>query len=753
MVSNEQKEFVSDVTAWKPDAIVSRLKSQIDENATGWKLSVLETIAEWPLARETIAGKGIDYLIAGEAFDWRLLARRLLDECSPNVEKEIWWDWLHDSTLFGGFAESYNDSSKNNVIRNIKDFNDYLLDIINGVQEPSEIFENSNKQALKHIIIDEFQDNNYLQFELAKMLAIKKAESHITVVGDINQCIYTFQGANPEIFNNFKEFYKDAEAEEITLKLNYRSTQKIVALANKLLKKGKYPYEPEPKESKTENESGEKIQIYEFSNIEDECNFFVDTIIDEIGKKFKRRNGKEENKTFGDFIILTRTNEIRKKINAMLVSKGIPNRTKTYHYLESAKSGKKYTTLLNNIIRVLSDGIGVQVEKFMKITTLEKFMKILVGECKTKCQGKHTEWTADNAISYKVLDNLAWCYMKKYGGDKTHPLTLKKFYNYITKFEDNRAIGEATWDDTAKKWTNVKPRNNIGDAVEIKTVHSVKGEEYPFVIISSSYQNHFPLEYKKRELRVPPEYLRYRRKHCMICNSKLTLGKEKISCPNKECKCHAGIEKELHEMEERRLYYVAMTRAMNELIITVPKNIEIDNVSHHTEVSEFLTDLDYQHDPENIDYHDMSEGAEVSQGEMDSLAIQHKQQWENDFQEKYNEVNEKLAKTKADAGLDYEKKKLEQIIKELLREKNELLDEKKRHDVFDKKETSWEILEVAHDEPLDKTKIAYERIRKFWADRMGQEATPERKRHAEEQFKRITTAFENIEKGIGDTKI
>ena len=72
---------------------------------------------------------------------------------------------------------------------------------------------------------------------------------------------------------------------------------------------------------------------------------------------------------------------------------------------------------------------------------------------------------------------------------------------------------------------------------------------------------------------------------------------------------------------------------------------------------------------------------------------------------------------------------------------------------LDKKETSWEILEVAHDEPLDKTKIAYERIRKFWADRIGQEATPERKIHAEEQFKRITTAFENIEKGVGDTKI
>ena len=206
-------------------------------------------------------------------------------------------------------------------------------------------------------------------------------------------------------------------------------------------------------------------------------------------------------------------------------------------------------------------------------------------------------------------------------------------------------------------------------------------------------------------------------------------------------------------MEERRLYYVAMTRAMNELIITVPKKIKGEDGAHPTKVSEFLTDLDYQHDPENIDYHDMSEGAEVSQGEMDSMDRQHKQQWENEFQEKYNEVNEKLAKTKADAGLDYEKKKLEQIIQELLREKNELLDEEKRHDAFDKKATSWEILGVAPDETLDKTREAYERLRKFWAGVMGQEATPERKRYAEEQFKRITMAFENIEKGMGNTEI
>ena len=105
MLSNEQKKFTYEATARKSCAIISRLKSQIDENGKNWKLSVLETIAEWPLATETVAGRDIDYLIAGEAFDWRLLAQRLLDECSSTIEDEAWWEWLYDSALFAGFAE------------------------------------------------------------------------------------------------------------------------------------------------------------------------------------------------------------------------------------------------------------------------------------------------------------------------------------------------------------------------------------------------------------------------------------------------------------------------------------------------------------------------------------------------------------------------------------------------------------------------------------------------------------------------
>jgi hypothetical protein len=66
---------------------------------------VLETIADWPLANENVRGEQFEYLIGGEAFDWRLLARRLLDECGSEISNEQLWEWLSDPVLFAGFEE------------------------------------------------------------------------------------------------------------------------------------------------------------------------------------------------------------------------------------------------------------------------------------------------------------------------------------------------------------------------------------------------------------------------------------------------------------------------------------------------------------------------------------------------------------------------------------------------------------------------------------------------------------------------
>ena len=132
-----------------------------------------------------------------------------------------------------------------------KDFNDLLLEAdekLDGQFLKDEI------KKYDHIIIDEFQDNNYLQFEIVKKI-MPADKGHITVVGDRNQSIYSFQGANVEIFNKFEEYYQNSK--KTYLRHNYRSTQKIVALANRLLEKD--PNEKHYDKSMTENEPGKKI--------------------------------------------------------------------------------------------------------------------------------------------------------------------------------------------------------------------------------------------------------------------------------------------------------------------------------------------------------------------------------------------------------------------------------------------------------------------------------------------------------------
>ena len=86
-------------------AAISRLKSSIGSAESDWKLTVLEAIADWPLANEDVRGEMFEYLIGGEAFNWRLLAQRLLGECGSLIPDETLWEWLSDSVLFAGFEE------------------------------------------------------------------------------------------------------------------------------------------------------------------------------------------------------------------------------------------------------------------------------------------------------------------------------------------------------------------------------------------------------------------------------------------------------------------------------------------------------------------------------------------------------------------------------------------------------------------------------------------------------------------------
>ena len=111
MVSSKQQDVKphssgsTESSAQETVSAIARLKSDIGASGNDWKLKVLEAIAEWPLANENVEGEEFEYLIGGEAFDWRLLAQRLLDECGSVIPDETLWEWLSDPVLFAGFEE------------------------------------------------------------------------------------------------------------------------------------------------------------------------------------------------------------------------------------------------------------------------------------------------------------------------------------------------------------------------------------------------------------------------------------------------------------------------------------------------------------------------------------------------------------------------------------------------------------------------------------------------------------------------
>ena len=131
------------------------------------------------------------------------------------------------------------------------DFEDMLQKSLRILQSDENV-RKKYREEWHYVLVDEYQDNNYLQTEIAKEIA---PEGKITVVGDINQCIYSWRGANIKNFEIFKNKYKDNYL-EFPISQNYRSTQKIVNVAKKLI--------PNTKLS-TKNESGRNISVGDYS--------------------------------------------------------------------------------------------------------------------------------------------------------------------------------------------------------------------------------------------------------------------------------------------------------------------------------------------------------------------------------------------------------------------------------------------------------------------------------------------------------
>ncbi|MEI3227753.1 MAG: ATP-dependent helicase [Lachnospiraceae bacterium] len=205
--------------------------------------------------------------------------------------------------VFKKIFREYNDT----LIRaNLIDFDDMLVMCYELLTKRKDILK-LWQDKYRYILIDEFQDINRVQYEVIRLLA--KPQDNLFIVGDDDQSIYRFRGARPEIMLNFEKDYP--EAKKIILDTNYRSTPEIVAAAGKLIRNNKKRFE---KQIRAERKNGSKPVILPFDNVYKECNYILEEIEQLIAKGL----------TYQDMAVLYRTNTNPRTLLEKLMEHNIP---------------------------------------------------------------------------------------------------------------------------------------------------------------------------------------------------------------------------------------------------------------------------------------------------------------------------------------------------------------------------------------------------------------------------------------------
>ncbi|MBO5440047.1 MAG: UvrD-helicase domain-containing protein [Clostridia bacterium] len=464
-------------------------------------------------------------------------------------------------------AQVYELYQKRLMDSNILDFDDIIMKTVQlFVQHNDVLAYYQNK--FKYISVDEYQDTNKAQFVLVSLLS--DFYKNIMVVGDDDQSIYKFRGATIENILSFDSKYPDAKV--VKLEQNYRSTSNILNAANSVIKNNAHKH---PKELWCDNEEGDKIIVKETYTQNDESRYIIDKIVS---------LHKERNLTYHDFAILYRMNAQSMNLETMFAKSGIPYRmlgALRFYDRKEVKDIIAYLSVINNpsdnvrltrivnepkrgigdtsfdtaskiaeelnlpIIKILENAHNYNAIPIRAANSMIAFSKIIVGLIEdmesmplselVKQVIKRTGYEADliskGQVEAERLENLdALCSAVKEYEDANEDATLSGFLEEVALISD------------------IDKYDENADAVTLMTIHSSKGLEFPIVFLPGMEENVFP-------------------------------GSQSISTPGE-------ID------EERRLAYVAITRAKKTLIITHAKERMLYGMTQRNPLSRFVREID-----------------------------------------------------------------------------------------------------------------------------------------------------------------
>lgn len=378
------------------------------------------------------------------------------------------------------------------------------------------------QDRFRYILVDEYQDTNHSQYLIIKALASKF--ENLCVVGDDAQSIYSFRGANIQNILNFKKDYPDAIT--VSLEQNYRSTQNIVGAANAIISKN---IEQFPKNVFSDNEVGDKIKIYRALSDADEANFVATNI-------WNLHN--QEQRQYGDFAILYRTNSQTRALEDALRKKNIPYRVYgglSFYQRKEVKDLIAYLRLLVNendneaLLRIINypgRGIGETTQNKLIVfadsinqplsqvlnklshyapqlkinnTTLNK-----LGDFWSMIQAFRVMLKTENAYTVAMEVAKRSGLIKILKEDQTPEgisrveniqeimNSMQGFIDEQLQLEDGDASLSNFLENIALSTDQDKKEDDDEDKVSLMTIHLSKGLEFPVVHLVGLEENLFP---------------------------------------------------------------------------------------------------------------------------------------------------------------------------------------------------------------------------------------------------------------------
>ena len=382
---------------------------------------------------------------------------------------------------------------------NSVDFDDLLLLPIELFKKNQDLLE-KYQDLYRYILIDEYQDTNEAQYILTKLLSDKYR--NITCVGDDSQSIYSFRGANYKNILNFEKDYKDAKI--ILLEQNYRSTSNILDAANAVIKNNK---QRKDKKLWTSRGIGEKIKYYRAYNEKDEANYVVNKINELVNK------GVE----YKDIAVLYRTNAQSRVMEEEMLKENLPYRVVGSFYFYSRKEIKDliaYLRLIHNykdnvsLLRVINTpkrGIGLKTIE--NLTQIADDNEISIYEAISS--GKELEFknlierlreVSENLTLTELIDKVLDASGMRQELESEDSLeaevrleNLEEFKSITKAFEEQE--GSVSLEEFLLEISLVSDVEEYKDdpnRISLMTVHSVKGLEFNYVFVIGLEEGIFP---------------------------------------------------------------------------------------------------------------------------------------------------------------------------------------------------------------------------------------------------------------------